>query len=656
MKNLVANICLFFQNEFTKIKEQENYHLVCNFVVFLLGITTCYFRLWIFAGILVVLTIRNATRFVIFSLGFLSMLVNFGIYNQTLITENHNGIEVMATLESISHKEKSVKYTLSGVQNLSGDFPIEGKIMAYCRHCDGLNLQENSQVRAVLNIFPLPKKVYPTGYDIENKYRFLGYSGFAFVDDISQESSIRKHNYENFFTNAVHIRTFFLKKLQNFANTYKIANEPLSIAEALFLGETSRISTQTNDILRASGLTHIISISGFHLSIIVFLVYGFTVKFLALSSVARRNLNIKIPAMIFSLLFSFIYLAVAGLPIPGIRSFVMIFFGVVAAFFSVKPRCLAGVIFSGFALLVFVPHALFFASFQLSFLAILTLAMIIDNSWGVKNLFMRYCIGIVKSSFAITLVTAPVVLYHFGTISLVNPLVNILAIPLFTFIIMPVGVVFFLLTITPFETSFLNIFLGKAMFESISKMISGSGYISNFEYSFVALKEIPLESVLLLVCGILLMFLIKTVLKITGLVLCVAGLLIFIYSKTPDVIANENSLVFRNAGKYYIIAQKHEEFVQSIWRGKLGMKKDFLDGKKFCDENGICVADKITYIQKDANIPNVQFLKCTDILVSHIDVDLSLMQCKYKVVLTKESLAQQAFVVLKYNEVLVKTP
>ena len=154
-----------------------------------------------------------------------------------------------------------------------------------------------------------------------------------------------------------------------------------------------------------------------------------------------------------------------------------------------------GVIFSGFALLVFVPHALFFASFQLSFLAILTLAMIIDNSWGVKNLFLRYCVGIVKSSFAITLVTAPVVLYHFGTISLVNPFVNILAIPLFTFIIMPFGVLFFLLTITPLETSFINIFLGKAMFESISKMISGSGYISNFEYSFVALKEIPLESV-----------------------------------------------------------------------------------------------------------------------------------------------------------------
>ena len=655
MKNLIANICLFFKIELTKIKEQENYHLVFNFVLFVLGITFCYFRLWIFAGILAVLTFRNATQFVIFSLGFVSMLVNFGIYNQTLITENHNEIEVIATLESISHKEKSVKFTLSNVQNLSDNFPIEGKIMAYCRNCNDLNLQENSQVRAVLNIFPLPKKVYPTGYDIENKYRFLGYSAFAFVDDISQEN-IRKHNSENFFTNAVHIRTFFLKKLQNFANKHKIANEPLSIAEALFLGETSRISTQTNDILRASGLTHIISISGFHISIIVFLVYGFTAKFLALSSTIRRSVNIKIPAMLFSLLFSLIYLTVAGLPIPGIRSFVMIFFGVVAAFFSVKPRCLAGVIFSGFALLVFVPHALFFASFQLSFLAILTLAMIIDNSWGMKNLFLRYCIGIVKSSFAITLVTAPVVLYHFGTISLVNPLVNILAIPLFTFIIMPVGVLFFLLTITPLETSFVNIFLGKTMFESISKMISGSGYISNFEYSFVALKEIPLESVLLLICGILLMFLIKTVLKITGLILCIVGLLIFIYSKTPDVIANENSLVFRDSGQYYIISQTQEEFVQSIWRGKLGMKKDFLDGRKFCDENGICVADKITYIQKDANISNVQFLKCTDVIASHIDFDLSLLPCKYKVLLTKEALNQRSFVVLKYNEVLAKTP
>ena len=102
MKNLVANICLFFQSEFTKIKEQENYHLVFNFVLFVLGITCCYFRLWIFAGILAVLTFPNATQFVIFSLGFLSMLVNFGIYKQTLITENHDEIEVIATLEKVS--------------------------------------------------------------------------------------------------------------------------------------------------------------------------------------------------------------------------------------------------------------------------------------------------------------------------------------------------------------------------------------------------------------------------------------------------------------------------------------------------------------------------------------------------------------------------
>ena len=149
----------------------------------------------------------------------------------------------------------------------------------------------------------MPKKVYPTGYDIENKYRFLGYSGFAFIDDISQEN-VRQHNSENFLTQAVHIRTFFLKKLQKFAEKYKIASEPLSIAEALFLGETSRISTQTNDILRASGLTHIISISGFHISIIVFLVYGFTAKLLAMSSSVRRNLNIKVPAMVF---FAFVF-------------------------------------------------------------------------------------------------------------------------------------------------------------------------------------------------------------------------------------------------------------------------------------------------------------------------------------------------------------
>ena len=554
----MKNICLFIINEFQKIKEQENYHLVLNFVLFICGITFCYFHLYIPAIIFVIFTFRNATRFAIFALGFLSMLVDFGIYNQKLITKNYDEIEVIATLENISHKEKSVKYTLANVRDVTNELDIEGKIMAYCRTCKTTDLQPNSQVRAVLNIFPLPEKVYPTGYDVENKYRFLGYSGFGFIEEISIANQVYdgpNYNSETLFTLATQIRTFFLKKLQAFADSNQLANEPLSIAEAIFLGETSRISTKTNEILRASGLTHIISISGFHISIVVFLVYGFVAKILCLSRALRHNINIKIPAMLCALVFSFAYLAIAGMPIPGIRSFLMISFGVLAVFFSVKPKCLAGVIFSGFALLTFFPHALFFASFQLSFLAILTLAMVVDDSWRVKNLFLRYCFGIVKSSFAITLVTAPVVLYHFGSISLINPLVNILAIPLFTFIIMPIGVMFFLLTLTPFATGVVNTFLGKAMFESISQAISGSEYLSNFEYSFVALKEIPLESVLLIISGILLMFLIKTILKITGLILCIVGLLIFIYSKTPDIVANENSLVFRNVGKYYIIQQ-----------------------------------------------------------------------------------------------------
>ena len=64
------------------------------------------------------------------------------------------------------------------------------------------------------------------------------------------------------------------------------------------------------------------------------------------------------------------------------------------------------------------------------------------------------------------------------------------------------------------------------------------------------------------------MFLIKTVLKITGLILCIVGILIFITRKLRCN-RNENSLVFRDSGQYYIISQKQEEFVQSIWRGKL---------------------------------------------------------------------------------------
>ncbi len=641
----------FLQNEYKKIKEQENYNLVLNFLVFIIGISLCYHHLYWLAlsSFILLLIFKNKIGALIFAVGFLAMKFDFARYNQTLIKKNHKNLQIEALMERSSDKERSIKYTLSNIQVLNSKLKIDGKIMAYCRTCKNLDIKPNSIISAKITTFPLPKKVYPTGYDVQNKYRFQGFSGFAFVNEIK---TMKEKSSENLTTIATKIRMFFVKKLNKNAEKNNINIQTVAITEAIFFGEWSRVSSKTNDDLRKVGLSHIVTISGMHVSIIALICYAVLFRVFALSKFIRLHFNIKKISLLCALVFSFLYLMIAGMPIPGLRSFVMILFATVIFLCNAKPKLFASILFAGFCLLLLFPHELFFASFQLSFLAVLYFALIVDESWKVKNFVMRYLVSIVKSSLLITIITFPVVVYHFGGISIVGPFANIIAIPLFTFVIMPAGVCYFLLTITPFENTLICNIFEKIMFESIEGMLGGSEFISSFDYSFLALKDLPFTAVLLILIGVLVLFLIQSFLKVIGLVLAAVGIGIFIFSHTPDVVANNDSIVFREEGRYYIVGKKNDDFARAIWRSKLGIKKDFLDGEKFCDDDGICLTKKVTYLKKNAKVKKIDPIKCTDILVSHVKfAEVEELGCEYKVVVTQAALNRLPYFVLKYNEI-----
>jgi competence protein ComEC len=380
------------------------------------------------------------------------------------------------------------------------------------------------------------------------------------------------------------------------------------------------------------------------------LCYQVFLRLFSLSKNLRLRFDVRRLALFPALVFSFFYLAIAGMPVSGVRSFVMITFAVVIYAIDAKPRIFASVLFSGFILLTLMPHELFFASFQLSFLAVLSFGLVVDSSYKIKNFLLKYCYSIVKSSLIITLVTVPVVIYHFGGISLISPLANIVVIPLLTFVIMPFGLMYFILTIIPIKLWLIE-YSANIMIESIKAMLSSSEFLANFNLSFLALKDMPLLAVFLILGGILFVFIVKSFLKVFGLIVVVAGLVIFVFNQTPDIIANANSFVFREGNQYYIIGKK-EGFAQSIWRSKLGLSNDFLDGEKFCNDDGICMTNKITYVREDSKLKKVNKERCTDILVSRVDVyNLKKLDCKYKVIITRDALEEKPYVVLRYSEV-----
>ena len=120
-QHLLKKILNFLKNEYKKIKEQENYGLVVNFLVFVLGISLCYYNLYWFAlsFLILLLVFKNKIGALIFTVGFLTMKLDFIRYNQVLIKKNYKNLQIEALMEKSSDKERSIKYTLSNIKVLN---------------------------------------------------------------------------------------------------------------------------------------------------------------------------------------------------------------------------------------------------------------------------------------------------------------------------------------------------------------------------------------------------------------------------------------------------------------------------------------------------------------------------------------------------------
>ncbi|NDC55981.1 MAG: ComEC/Rec2 family competence protein, partial [Alphaproteobacteria bacterium] len=210
------------------------------------------------------------------------------------------------------------------------------------------------------------------------------------------------------------------------------------------------ISDDTLQAMRASGLQHILSISGLHLAVVAALCFVFLRQLLACVPFLALNFPIKKWAAAGALLSIVVYTWLTGAQIPTLRAMLMagvVFVAVMADRRALTLRTLA---LAAILLLIIKPFALYSASFQLSFAAMLALLAWYERSgknpprglWQKIGLFFA---GLLITSLLATMATAPLTLYHFQQFSLYGVLANVVGVPLTTFIIMPAALLVYVL-------------------------------------------------------------------------------------------------------------------------------------------------------------------------------------------------------------------
>ena len=205
---------------------------------------------------------------------------------------------------------------------------------------------------------------------------------------------------------------------------------------ALAVGDQQAIDAELWQTFARTGITHLMSISGLHVTMFAGLAY------MLINWLWRRSarLPLRLPAQqaaaVGGFLAAFIYCLLAGFAVPAQRTLYML--GVVAAARLWGREVAASRVLALALLLVLLldPWAVLAAGFWLSFGAVALLFLIGSGRLGSAHWLVEWG----RAQWAVTLGMLPALLALFQQFSLVSPLANAVAIPVVSFIITPLVV------------------------------------------------------------------------------------------------------------------------------------------------------------------------------------------------------------------------
>jgi competence protein ComEC len=203
-----------------------------------------------------------------------------------------------------------------------------------------------------------------------------------------------------------------------------VLSEPhASFLSGLLFGGSTALSGDLKDDFRATGTSHILAASGYNVSIFSVMFLGFI-----LSTRLRRRRGLILTTILLAL-----YVIIAGASAAVVRAGLMGFLVVLGKWISRKAYMLNVFLLTASVMLFFNPLLLLYdVGFQLSFVA--TIAIVtLTKPWSERLDFIPDTLGLRETfagSLAATVFTLPIVLWNFGTISLVAPFANLLVLPL----------------------------------------------------------------------------------------------------------------------------------------------------------------------------------------------------------------------------------
>jgi competence protein ComEC len=292
----------------------------------------------------------------------------------------------------------------------------------------------------------------PYGFDyevwlLEQKLRATGYVR------PDQQSTLKNQRLEKFvmsFSNLVErsrgwLRDRIFNALQD--------KEYAGVIVALVIGDQRAISQSDWKVFNRTGISHLVSISGLHITMIAGLIAAVVFSLWRRSFFTRASLPMILPAQKAAALAgagaALVYVLLAGFGVPAQRTLYMLSIVALALWFG-RITSVSHVLCIALGVVALLdPWAVLWPGFWLSFGAV---AIILYASVGRMQLYSgaepslrEKPAALLKSAtltqYAVTIGLVPFTMLLFGQVSLVSPLANAIAIPLISFVVTPLALI-----------------------------------------------------------------------------------------------------------------------------------------------------------------------------------------------------------------------
>lgn len=353
--------------------------------------------------------------FVLFIIGYLDVTrINLELYQIDKISASEETLTVIGKIEQVDiNNDSKLIIKVKAIEHNGSKTNPKINIIAYTK--EDIKADVGDLVKLDGYLVGMKRPTNPGGFDELSYY----YSRKIYYKLYSDNAVIINHSF-NFNSLISNLRNSVYEHIN-----YLFPENEASIISTMLLGMKEELSQDTKKLYQMSGISHLLAISGLHVSILGLGLFNFLKK---VSNKIKTSAGISIIVLI-------LYCLLTGGSISTVRATIMLCLMLLSYFFTERYDVFAAIFSAAFIILLLNPYQLFDVGFLLSFSAVLGIVLITPILEERYNQFNKKILSLLFVTLSASLCTYPVIAYFFYQLSFYGVIVNLIVVPIMSGVI-----------------------------------------------------------------------------------------------------------------------------------------------------------------------------------------------------------------------------